>query len=78
MPPKEKKTTAWPPALPITKRNLMYYLAGFVVLVIGFLFISMGPWDNPFSRTYGPLLLLLAYLVIFPLAVLTRENSDKQ
>lgn len=76
MPPKDKKSAApWPPPIPIGKRNIQLYLLGLVVLVVGYIVLSIGPWDNPLSRSVAPLILLLAYLVIFPLAVMAKDKK---
>lgn len=60
--------------------KINYYLLalGFVVLIIGFYLLSQGPWDNPVSLSIAPIVLLLAYLVIFPTAILFRKRKDKQ
>ena len=79
MPPKEKKTaTPWPPAIPIGKRNVQLYIVGLVVLVIGYITLSIGPWDNPLSRSVAPLILLLAYMVIFPFAVMVKDKKAEK
>jgi hypothetical protein len=74
---KEKKVSpSWPPPLGIDRSHVILYVAGLVVCVIGYLLMSVGPWDNPISRSVAPLVLLLAYLVIFPMAIL--KKSDKK
>ncbi len=73
---KEKKVTpAWPPPLDIDKRHVFLYALGFVVCIIGYLLLSVGPWDNPISRTIAPLVLLVAYVVIFPMAIMKKSNK---
>lgn len=59
-------------------QNLALFLAGLVVLVIGYILLSVAPWDNPISRSLAPVVLLLGYLVIFPVAIFYRaKRSDK-
>lgn len=74
---KEKKgaAPAWPPPLPISRLNVKLYLVGLAVLVLGYLLLSVGPWDNPLSRSFAPLVLLVAYVVIFPLAILWKGKK---
>lgn len=50
---------------------------GFVVLVLGYLALSVGPWDSFLSRTLAPIILLVGYLVIFPLAIF-RSAKGKE
>ncbi len=58
-----------------TKTNSILLLAGFVVLILGFFLMSFGPWDNPTSLTLSPIVLLIAYLVIFPAAIFYRQKK---
>ena len=53
----------------------MIGIIGLVVMVIGYMLLSVGPWDNPISRTIAPLVLLVAYLIIFPLAILWKGKG---
>jgi len=73
---KEKKVSpSWPPPLGIDKSHVMIGIIGLVVMVIGYMLLSVGPWDNPISRTIAPLVLLVAYLIIFPLAILWKGKG---
>jgi hypothetical protein len=73
---KEKKVqTAWPPPLDMSRRNVIIYVIGLVVIVTGYLVLSIGPWDSFWSRSLSPLVLLLGYLVIFPIAIFTRSKK---
>lgn len=75
---KDKKVSpGWPPPLGIEKSHVFLYLIGIAVMVVGYLLLSVGPWDNPVSRTIAPLVLLVAYLVIFPMAILWKGRRGK-
>lgn len=75
---KEKKAAApWPPEIPIKRENAIMFGIGFVVLVLGYLALSVGPWDSFLSRTLAPIILLVGYLVIFPLAIF-RSAKGKE
>ncbi len=63
---------------PFTLKNLFIGLGGLVVLVVGFYFLAQGPHDAASSMTVGPLLLLLGYLVVLPLAILFKDKSRKR
>ncbi len=60
-----------------TKQN--YYILGFGIftVIIGFILMSQSPWDNPLSLSVSPVVLLFAYIVVFPIAILyKRKNSS--
>ncbi len=61
-----------------TNTNYMILGAGIVVLFIGFLLMAQGPWDNPLSMTISPLVLLVAYLVIFPLSIFYKKRKKAE
>ena len=65
------------PRIDLGRGNLILFLAGLIVLVIGFILMSIGPWDNPLSRSVAPLVLLLGYLVVFPLAIFYRDKLNR-
>lgn len=58
-----------------TRENYLLLSAGVLVLVLGFFLMTFGPWDNPVSLTISPIILLIAYLIIFPLAILYKKNK---
>lgn len=79
MAPKEKKSqTPWPPPIPFGKKNLTLYVAGLAVLIIGYILLSIGPWENPLSRSAAPLVLLIGYLVLFPLAIMIKPKKESE
>jgi hypothetical protein len=49
---------------------------GLLTLVVGYICLSRGPMDNPLSLTVAPLLLVLAYCVIIPIAII-KKNKDE-
>ena len=53
-----------------TKMNYILFGLGFIVLVLGYFLLSRDPWDGFTSLTVAPIVLMIAYLVIFPLAIL--------
>jgi len=54
------------------KINYLIFLLGVIMLGIGFFLLSQGAQDGFQSRTLGPMVLLVAFVVIFPLAVWAR------
>jgi len=59
------------------KSNYIILGIGIAVLVIGFYLMSFGPWDNPISLTISPIVLLIAYLFIFPLSILYKKKKKQ-
>ncbi len=59
-----------------TKNNYLLLGVGILVLIIGYFLMSQGPWDNPLSLTIAPLVLLIAYVIIFPLSIMYKKKSD--
>jgi len=57
------------PKIRLNKKNLVAFIIGTVVIIIGFILLSVGPWDNPISLSVAPIILLLGYVVIFPMAI---------
>lgn len=59
-----------------TKNNYLLLGVGILVLIIGYFLMSQGPWDNPLSLTIAPIVLLIAYVIIFPLSIMYKKKSD--
>ena len=57
------------PMITLDRRNLIIFFVGLFVLAVGFIMLSIGPWDNPLSRSVAPMILLLGYLILFPAAI---------
>jgi len=65
--------------LPFGKRNLYILGIGLAVLVIGYLFMAQGPATSFWSRTLSPIVVVLAYVIIIPYAILYgRKKEDKE
>lgn len=60
--------------------NKNYYLLalGLLVTIIGFYFMTIGPWDSAASLVISPILLFIAYVIIFPLSIFLRKKSEKE
>ena len=59
-----KRTVAAPETGFFTKRNWQWLIAGGVVIIAGFISLSMG------SITLAPLLLVVGYCVLIPIGIL--------
>ena len=58
-----------------TKNNYFILIAGLVILFLGYFLLNQGPWDNPLSLSVSPVILLIAYIIIFPLAILYKKKK---
>jgi len=61
-----------------TNRNYIYLLGAIAILIIGYLFMAQAPWDGFISLTLSPIVLLVAYVIIIPLAILLKSSSFKK
>ena len=65
--------------LPFTKMNYMLFGVGLILIVLGYVALTKGPWDSFESLTIAPILLFLGYGVIIPLAIIYhKRNNQKQ
>lgn len=65
---------------PFTRQNFIYFAIGLAVIVTGFLLMSTGiasdpeqshlTYDNPLAIVVAPIVLVIGYCVIIPLAIL--------
>jgi cytochrome bd-type quinol oxidase subunit 2 len=60
------------------KNNYIIFGVGLAVLLLGFYLMAQAPWDNPVSLSISPIVLLIAYLVIFPLAIFYRKKQKSE
>lgn len=60
------------------KSNIIIFAVGIVVLILGFILMNQYPWDNPLSLSVSPWVLLVAYLIIFPLSIFYRRKKKDQ
>lgn len=59
-----------------SRENYLFLILGLVILIIGNYLMTQGPWDNPISLSLSPVVLLVAYLVVFPLAILYKKKKS--
>lgn len=64
---------------PFGPQNRKWFLIALAVIVVGYIFLSIGPWDSFWSLTLAPILLGAGYFVLLPIAILVRnEPRTKQ
>jgi FtsH-binding integral membrane protein len=73
-----KKTSVSPFNIYWEKKNYYLLALGLIVTIAGFYFMTIGPWDSFSSLVISPILLFIAYVIIFPLSIFLRKKSDKE
>ncbi len=59
------------------KSHYIIFVLGIIILILGYFLLAQNPWDNIISLSLAPITLLLAYIIIFPLAILKRKSKNK-
>jgi len=57
------------------KSNYILIALGLGVLTLGYIFMAHGNWDSFISLTISPITLLIAYIIIIPLAILLKSSA---
>jgi hypothetical protein len=60
-----------------TSKNIILFLIGMGLLVIGYVLLGQGPVDNPLSKTVAPLVLVVVYCVFIPYAILAKTKKER-
>ena len=58
-------------------RNVKLYYAAIGIIIIGYIFLSIGDANSFTSITLGPIILLLGYIVVVPIALLSGVLQKK-
>ncbi|MCW9066045.1 MAG: DUF3098 domain-containing protein [Ignavibacteriaceae bacterium] len=72
-----KKTSISPFNIYWEKKNYYLLALGLLVTIIGFYIMTIGPWDSFSSLVISPILLFIAYIIIFPLSIFFRKRKEK-
>ena len=68
---KNKKTLQF--SWPYKRKNYVLFGVGVFVIIVGYLIMYSGEVDSFQSLVISPLLLLVGYLVIIPMAILIKQ-----
>jgi len=71
------KRAALTEQLPFTKSNYQLFAVGILVIVLGYLALAQGPADSFWSLTLAPILLVIGYCVIVPIAILFQKKDRR-
>jgi len=75
--PKDRVTKKRIGKITFGRENYFIFLIGILTLVLGYIFLAQGPADSFWSLTVAPILLVLSYCVIIPLAILYRKKGSQ-
>ena len=60
------------------KKNYHFLALGIVVIIICFYLMSVGAWNSFSSLVIAPILLVVSYVLIFPLSIFYRKKDKKE
>jgi len=63
---------------PFGRINLILLIAGLLVIVLGYVFLSQGPADSVQSLTIAPILLLFGYMVLLPASIMVSKVGKRK
>ncbi|MBN1478857.1 DUF3098 domain-containing protein [candidate division KSB1 bacterium] len=61
--------------LALGRTNFIIFAIAVVVFIVGYIFLSIGPADSFESLTIAPIVLVIGYVVLVPLAILWRKKA---
>ena len=60
--------------LPFTRKNWSLAIVGLAAIVLGYVFLRIPPAEGFLSLTLAPVLLVVGYCVLIPMAILVRDQ----
>jgi uncharacterized membrane protein HdeD (DUF308 family) len=63
---------------PFTKKNWTWFGIGLATIVLGYIILSIPPADGFLSLTLAPVLLVVGYCVLIPIAILIRDDGSSR
>ena len=61
-------------ALIIGKKNIYLFLIGLAAIALGYILMAQPPVYGFLTRTLAPIILVIAYLVIIPIAIMIKSD----
>lgn len=62
----------------ITKRNMLIFILGIITIAVAFILMAQPPVNGFLSRTLAPVILVVAYLVIIPFAIMAKDKKETE
>ena len=63
--------------LPFTRKNWTLAAAGLASILIGYVCLRIPPAEGFLSLTLAPVLLVIGYCILIPLAILARGQTEE-
>jgi hypothetical protein len=60
-----------------TAKNIVLFVIGMTLLVVGYILLGQGPVNNPLSKTVAPLVLIAVYCIFVPYAILAKSKKER-
>jgi uncharacterized membrane protein YesL len=73
-----KKSLVSPFKIYWEKKNYIFLFLGFALLILGYYVMSIGPWDSTASLVLSPIILVIAYILIFPLSIFSKKKESAE
>ncbi len=81
----KKQKASW--NFPLEKKNFIYAAIGLGIIIIGYALMATGitedpavvdgKWNNPFAVSVAPVLLVIGYCVLIPIAIMKFFKKEK-
>ena len=72
---KDQKTKKKKFIFPLTTENYQLFGIGILVIILGYISLSKGPADSFWSLTLAPIILVIGYCVVIPVAILYKKKK---
>jgi hypothetical protein len=60
----------------MTKQNYFLFAAGLLVIILGYIFLSIGPATSIWSWDIAPIILTIGYVVIIPVSIMLKKKKS--
>ncbi len=62
----------------LSMRNIKWLGAGAISIIIGYIALAQGPYNNPLSVTVAPIFLALGYCILIPVGLAIHPVASKK
>ncbi len=61
-----------------SKINYLILALGLFLSILGYYFLSVKPWNSSISLYLAPVILILVYVLLFPLSILIKKKEQPE
>ncbi len=65
-------------AITVGKKNIYLFIGGIILLILGYILMAQPPVYGFLTITLAPIILVFAYLVVFPAAILMKDTPESK